>query len=196
MAIDYRNSFLSTSDGEQYTTVTEREIGNWAAIVGSQTTATTTYYGLVDLSDTTNFPHTDTGRLDISFIRLSIDKAKTALGSLSFGIITRINGTNADIVYFANGSFTENDTPTIEINANISPHQVKGEIVNQRLSRFKTNAVALNVTAINTGVTLTGPGTNFVPAVGDLIIRVVTTTGGNMSFVAAVNYHSHPAGAP
>ena len=180
-----------TDDHELWVTETERENGIWAAIVGSQTTATTTYYGLVDLSDTTNFPHDHTNRLDMSFIRLSVDKAATAKGSVSFCIVTRIDGTSADLVCFANGSFTENDTPSIEINVNLAPIQVKTNIENERLARFKTNAVILGVTAINTGVTLTGPGTNFIPAVGDCVVRVITTTGGNMNFVAAVNYHAH-----
>lgn len=36
MPEDFRSSHLSTSAGEMYTTVTEREAGNWAALVGSQ----------------------------------------------------------------------------------------------------------------------------------------------------------------
>lgn len=192
MALDLRSSFASTSDGELWTTVTERENGVWAALVGSQSTAITNWFGLIDLSDTVNWPHDSTGRLDISFVRLSIDKAISAKGSVSFCTVTRIDGVSADLVCWANGSFLENDTATIEINANLAPIQVKTNVAGQRLGRFKTNAVLLNVTSINTGVTLTGPGTNFIPAVGDCLIRVITTTGGNMNYVAAVNYHSHP----
>ena len=195
MTLDLRASFASTPNGEAWTTVTERENGVWAALVGSQNTATTTWNGLVDLSDTVNFPHDHTGRLDMSFIRLSSDKAKTARGSVSFCIVTRIDGVSADLVCFANGSFLENDTPTIEINVNLAPIQVKTDITNQRLARFKTNAVLLGVTAVNTGVTLPGPGTNFTPDVGDLLVRIITTTGGSLNYVAAVNYHSHPEGA-
>lgn len=193
VVVDSHGNPLSvTDDGELWITETEREYGVWAAITGVQNTATTTWYGLIDLSDTVNFPHETTGRLDFSFVRLSVDKAGAARGSISFCIVTRIDGTNADLVCFANGNFTQNDTGAIEVNANLAPHQVKTNVENQRLARFKTNAVLLNQTAINTGVTLTGPGTNFTPAVGDCIVRVVTTTGGDLAFVAAVNYHAHP----
>lgn len=70
-----QTSFLSTEDGEVWATNTEREKGVWAALVGSQSGIVTNYFGLVDLSDTVNWPHDSTGRLDISFVRLSVDKS-------------------------------------------------------------------------------------------------------------------------
>lgn len=189
--IDYRTSFASTPDAEMYTTVTEREIGVWAGLSGSQASTGTTYHGLVDLSDTVNWPHDETGRLDFTLLRVSIDKANAARGAISLGIITRINATNADIVYIDGVGFLENDASFLQFMNNISPMQLKTNIDGSfNLSRVKTTTKEVNVTAVNTGITL--PPFNFTPAVGDCIARVVTTTGGTLNYGIGICYHSHP----
>jgi len=164
------------------------------ALTGSTAVAGTTYYGFIDLSDTVNWPHDTTGRLDFSYLSLLIDKASAARGTVSLGIITRIGGTNADVSYIASASFTQNDTASVEVIANFSPSQLKCAIAADKLSLVKTNNVALNVAAINTATPLAfgAGGATFTPAVGDAIVRIVTTTGGDLLWGFAAFYHSHP----
>lgn len=193
--VDLRTSFSSSTDGEMFTTNTEREKNVRVQLVGTQDTAATNYYGFIDLSDTTNWPHDSAGRLDFSYLSLLIDKAAAARGSVSLGIITRIDGTNSDITWIASASFTQNDTASVEIIANFAPSQLKTDIVAGKLARVKTNNISLALTAINTGTPIafgTG-GATFVPAVGDAIIRISTTTGGNLVWGFSSFYHSHPS---
>lgn len=195
MLYDYRTSFMSSPDGEHFTTNTEREFNTRCALSGVQNTATTSYYGFIDLSDTINWPHDNTDRIDFSYIAVAIDKATSARGSLSIGIITRVNATDADITYIAGATFEQNDNPSFLAIANFSPSQMKCQVVGGALAHVKTNTISLNVTAINTGVPLLfGPGgAGFIPAVGDAVIRIITSTGGALTWGINVFYHTHPS---
>lgn len=187
-------SLANTEDGELWVTSSEREYNVRCSLSGTQATATTNYYGAIDLSDTVNWPHDSTGRIDISYLSLLVDKAGNARGSVALGVITRIDGTSADIAYVAAASFLQNDTPSIETIANFSPSQLKCGVVGGQLNKVKTNTVSLGVTEVNTGTPLAfGPsGPTFTPAVGDLVLRIITTTGGDLVWGANIFYHSHP----
>lgn len=184
---------LVTTDGEVWVTSTERENNVHALIAGAVTTANTYWYGFVDLSDTTNWPHTSTGRIDISVLYLNIDKAGSARGTVALGVITRIDGTSADVSFVGGHSFIQNDSPSINESINIAPSQIKCGVVGGNLNRIKTGVKALAVTALNTGTSIpfgTG-GPTFIPAVGDIVMRLVTTSAGDVAFFAEIAYHSH-----
>lgn len=189
----FASSFYRTTDGEVYTTNTEREFNKRISLVGTQSIATTSYYGFIDLSDTVNWPHTSTGRLDFSYFSLLIDKAAGAKGSISAGIITRINGVNSDVTWIAGYSFLEGDANSVEAIVNFAPSQLKCSVVADKLNQVKTNNISLALTAINTGTPLAfgSGGATFTPAVGDAVVRVITTTGGNLTWNVASFYHSH-----
>jgi len=189
----FKNSFLRTVDGEVWTTNTEREYNMRCSLGGSQSIAGTNYYGFIDLSDTVNWPHGSGGRLDFSYVSLFIDKSNAARGSIAIGIITRIDGTSSDITYITLGSFTQNDAPIVNLLANFAPSQLKCEVAEGKLVYVKTNSISLNVAEVNTATPIAfGPGgVTFTPAVGDAIIRIITT-GGDVLWGASVFYHSHP----
>lgn len=190
----YQTSFVSTPDGEMFTTNSERELNARCSLGGTQNTATTSYWGFIDLSDTVNWPHDDTGRIDISYVSLLVDKAATARGTTSLGLITRIDGASADIAYIASASFVQNDSSSIEIIANFAPSQLKCDVVAGTTPHIKTNNIVTGLTAINTSTPLAfgAGGATFTPAVGDLILRVVTTTAGDLTWGVSCFYHSHP----
>lgn len=180
-----------TDDGEMWTTETERESNVFVNLSGSQTTAATRYYGLIDLSDTTNWPHTETGAIHLSFIRFATDKANAARGSVALGVIVRIDGTSADISYVGNLSFIEADNNSVTESVNLAPTQLKCNVVGGRLAFFKASVTETNVTAVNTANPMPF-GYTFTPAVGDLVMRIQTTTGGNLNWVVGLAYHAHP----
>lgn len=57
---------------------------------------TTTAFMIVDLSDTTNWPHTKTGHLDIAHFLINIDPATNFAGDIELGFLTDVNATNGD----------------------------------------------------------------------------------------------------
>jgi len=183
---------MVSDDGELFTSNTERERNVRVSLSGTNNSAGTFYYGFIDLSDTVNWPHDTVGRLDFSYVSLLIDKASSARGTVSLGIITRIDGTNADISYIATSSFLQNDTGSVEIIANFSPSQLKCEVVAGKLSKVKTSNVETNVAAVHLGQPLSFGSSSFTPQLGDAVVRVVSTTGGNLAWGMSAFYHSHP----
>lgn len=168
-----------SSDGELAITETERERNVLARYVETGINSTR-YAALIDLSDTTNFKHDQTGRVDISAISMGVDRSNTATGTVKFGVITRIDGTNADISYFTGLLFT-NGTNDLQISRDLilSPSQLKCGVSGGALTRMVTNDVETAVAAVNTGITLNSPrGTSTVtPAVGDIVIKMENTAG-------------------
>ena len=179
-----------TEDGEMATTVTERERNVWVTFVKTGIIATS-YAILIDLDDTTNFPHDQTGRIDVSLIKMSVDRDATATGKMRMGVITRIDGTDADITYFSNLLFGKSDVRAVTSETNYAPSQVKLGVSAGALTRGVSNAKDLNVAAVNTGVTLESPrGAGTVtPAVGDVILKMEWAAG-EYDARAMLLYHS------
>lgn len=194
MADRFAASFLRTSDGEVWGTNTEKENNVRAALVGSSSALGAIYYGYIDLSDTTNWPHVFTGRIDLSFLTMLVDKGTNGRGQIGIGVLTRVGVTDSDIYFVAGLPFTENDSSSVELSYNFSPSQIKTNIESGHLARVKTNSVILNEPLITTATALpfgTG-GPTFTPAVGDLVLRI-NNTGGSFTWTSSVIYHSHPA---
>lgn len=141
------------------------------------------YFGLVDLSDRVNFPHSEVGRIDLTAVYLQADRDQNGSGSLRVGVVTRVNGTNADIAYVAGITFQKSDTRRI-----VRDRDFADAIQLGQSGGNLTRALAskeLNVAAVNTGVSLAGPqGLSFTPAVGDLVVRAENTAG---TFTASVS---------
>lgn len=179
-----------TVDRELFTTQTERERNVGILLTDTQTTAQTYYYGLIDKSDTTNWPHGSTGRIDLSIIQLSMDKQSNGTGQISIGVITRVDGTDADIEYVDHLSFEQNDTISVSRNLNFAPTQLKCSVVGGTLNRIKSTVTESNVSSINTaGGDLSFNGETFTPAVGDIIARFIKTGAGSVSFTLNIFYH-------
>lgn len=187
----YGSNYLPSSasdDNEVLTTVTERERDVFAALQLTDVSASG-YAGLIDLSDTTTWPHDRTGRIDITSTNFSIDRNSTATGFVRVGVITRVDETDADVAYVSGITFEKSDDRQIIRDRRYSPSQLKCGVVDGALTRILSDFTAENVTAINTGGTLTGPGGNtFTPAVGDIIVGYGRTAGSYNASVS-VTYH-------
>lgn len=181
-----------SEDGEVYTTVTERERN--VSVLNTIVTSGTglNWWGLIDLSDTANWPHSRTGRIDLSTISAQVDKATATRGSIQLCVITRVDGTNADLSVVAGFSFLYNESTGAQPQINLSPSQRKCAVVAGATPYIKTSGRYTGVAAINTGATLTVAGTaeTFTPGVGDLVARVQITGGGDATISTALTYHA------
>jgi hypothetical protein len=169
---------------------------NVRALLSRENISSTAYGILADLSDTTNFPHVSTGRIDISLLKVVIDPASNSVGSLDVGVITRIDGTDADMVFAAHIPFGKSPERILSIN-NYSPSQMKLGVTGGVWLQGVSNVSAANVAAVNTGITLDSPiGTSTVtPAVGDVIVRYFHSAGSAWDGVIAIFYHSNATAA-
>lgn len=144
----------------------------------------------VDLSDRDNWPYFDVGRVDLYSSFLFVDRSSTAAGAVQLGVITRIDGTSADIAYVQGVSFTNSSDREVSRDRKFDVPLKLGQS-GGNLTRAATAFKATNVTEVNTGITLpTSLGTSVAPAQGDLIIGIAHTAG---TFTAAVSgqYRGH-----
>ena len=156
--------------------------------------ATTTYYMAIDVSNTTDFHHTAGTAIHLS---RSIGKAlKTNAGSqwrAQLMVVLRIDGTDADLAILAQTSVNLEDTSTLSVPEQVVdlwPSLANLEVSAGVFTSFLTNAIELNVAAVNTGSAFEdAAGNTPAPAVGDLLIRAqLNSGGGTFSFAFGLEY--------
>lgn len=180
----------STEDAELYTTVTEREKNVRASYVKTGIQATS-WAVLVDLSDETGWPHTGTGRIDISLINAMVDRSANTVGFMQLCVATRVGPTNGDATVIASIRFENNAESHISRDVNVAPSQVKCAVVDGATPFMITNALIVNDTGLQSDVAIDSPlgaGT-VIPAVGDILVRFVHTSGGVWTGAVGVLYH-------
>ena len=172
-----------TGDGLFPFAVSNRDTPRFVAYSGADIAANT-YAILVDLSDKATFPHRDTGSIDLYSSFLFVDKPSNTVGAVQLGVITRIDGTSADISYIQGVSFS--GTSERQINRDrILTHPIRLGQSGGQLTQVATLFRATNVAAVNTATPLPTPLGTTTPAVGDLIILFAFTAGG--AYTAAVS---------
>jgi len=66
-------------------------------LMGAEATAADTDFMLVDLSDTTNFPHNDTNEIHLLQLGLTTEKASDGAYDIWVGVVTEADGTNGSV---------------------------------------------------------------------------------------------------
>lgn len=178
----------ASADNEVYTTTTERERD--VSVSAKVTGITATQYLLViDLSDTTNWPHDRTGRIDITSTFLFVDRAASTAGAVAMGVITRIDENSADISFVSEITFNNQSDRQVSAYRQFSPSQLKCDVVDGKTPHILTNGKALGVTTIKTGTTMNSAnGTLVEPEVGDIVARFAWTNGSYDAIVSGT-YH-------
>lgn len=180
-----------TPDGELWTTETERE--NDVFSVYQNTFSADTYFILVDL-DNSAFPHRiqgqTPGRIDITTLYYSLDVSTNTTATILYGVICRIDDTDADIEYFATIPFTVGATQQDQVVAlRAVPSQVKLDLVGCTLQHGISNINERNVAAVNTETDLDSPVGNVKPGLGDVIVKYDHSAGSAL-FGTFVFYHT------
>lgn len=143
----------------------------------------TTFFMAVDLSDTTNYPHTvGTGtHIDWLATYLQLDKNNQGAGTARVGVITRIDGTNADVSFFAGTSFTNGSgTGGTSIRDRAYPQPLSTRVESGSTPNIVNGGATF--AGLNTGATVPSQFGNVTPAVGD-IVMVMENTNGAFDFV-------------
>jgi len=137
---------------------------------------------LVDLSDTTNWPHSNTGHIDILFVAINVAPDATYAGDVQLGFLSSVDATNGDF----NGLFEIHmDKKTEPIVANLTlPF---GGISLEKDHWF--GPIKANSTLFQTDTDLQGPdgNTSYPSGNGDLVL-IVGRTAGEVSVGVTVGY--------
>lgn len=160
-------------------------VDNVAVHVSFPALAAATSSVLVDLSDTTNFPHKFTGDIEISHISVNWLAASTlASSTVKFGVFasTTATGANSDVYWFDSVSLSGGEGLSLNKVLYYAPSVASLELSSGEPVKFATNDSSLYSTTFATTTKLqsihgTAQANLVIPAVGDLIMYVSSQVG-------------------
>lgn len=157
--------------------------------VASETTATSTV--LIDLSDTTNFPHFTTNPLEISQIRVHWFTDVVATTTLKFGIIasSTLTGDLVDVYWFDEISFSSlvaTDRARQQVTIDYGLSYMKMDLANGVPNSFLTNDSTTLTGDYATTTSLLSPNGYINPGVGDVVMQVWEQSGTATSTVTVL----------
>jgi len=150
-----------------------------------QSGTTTVGYMVVDLSDTTNWPHTATGHIDIVYIILNVNPTATFVGDIELGFLTNVDATNGDLNAIMEVHMDKKQDSIFQM-MNFGSFEMSLE------SEHWFGPITANDALWQTDVNLQGPdgNTSFPSGAGDLVMHVVATTS-DVAVGLTVGYRTH-----
>jgi hypothetical protein len=152
-------------------------------------TATQNYI-LVDISDTTNYKHVNTGFLHWEWLRIFSEVSANANYKVEVGYLSNVDATNGDfsVLYIAKG-----DNVVGRVVNEFLPYAPAGPRASDTYAVTSTRYVDDTAfqTDVNLRSTIDPTGTAATPSGnGDLAIRI-TVTAGTVDLSVNLGYHSH-----
>lgn len=129
---------------------------------------------IIDLSDTTNWPHKQTGSIDIATIWVDFDKIGTSTCTVKIGVVTAVDSSSGTVTYFWVANSTMNHVSTPGVNSPELNGLIRAKVSSAGTTPFiLSNNKHTSSTLYQTDVTLpTANGTYVVPAAGDIVLFV------------------------
>lgn len=148
---------------------------------------------LIDLSDTTNWPHDNTGTIHIEEFYVDVDAQVNADYQLNFGYLANVSGTSGDFREITHISGTKTVGQQKSENRKFYPNGPRLSGTYVTTSDITTGDTAFN-TATNLRSALNVTTASVPSGSGDFVLRVTTTGGANTDFDIEINisYHTHP----
>jgi len=146
--------------------------------------ALTTGFMLVDLSDTTNWPHTNTGHIVIDYIILEAEPTTTFRGSIELGYLKNVDGTDGDFVEINGFDFTQKSDVLLEA-IDFGSHGL------HCIDAHHFGLTTVNSTIFQTDVDIEGVdgNTSYSSGAGDLVL-LVTRTAGTVDVEVTIGYET------
>lgn len=178
----------------------------YSAYLGAEAVAATTGYVLVDLSDTTNYPHTKTVELHVLGLKVRTEKASDGVYDLWFGVITEVDATDGSVKFFevihlesVHNPTDSTDRLVLDIDYTLggsSPAGINLNITGGAATKFVSSATLADSNVWQTDTGLLSPvgaagGTTGKPGAGDLVLYVEEVSGtGTLDFGVLATYEA------
>lgn len=176
------------------------------AVMDYQAIAASTGYVLVDLSDTTNYPHEVTGHIEVLGFSLSAEKAGDGVYDFWFGVITEVDASNGSADWFklvhfqTNLNFTDS-TDRLDVEADFTlggsnPNGINCLVVAEALPHMITNVTQNGNSTWQNDTGLGSPagaaaGATGKPGAGDIVLWVEEVSGsGTVDFCITLFYRA------
>jgi len=150
----------------------------------------------IDLSDTTNWPHSDTGFLNITNMRISVDKTAASTETIKVGVVNFVNASTGSVTWFhdiENESNVSNTNNTYQVN--LAPVyyrlQVKsnGNAADGDTPFVFSNDTTAGSTTFQDDLVLPSTNGDTFPGAGDIVIEVSNGVVA-ITVVAEIFYHA------
>jgi hypothetical protein len=143
---------------------------------------------IVDLSDTTNWPHKNTSGINVSGLWVDVDKAGASTDTVKVGVVTNIDASSGTVKWFFVAANTANRVSTPGLQSPIIEGIVRTKVNSSNVTPYiLTNNSSSQSTIFQTDVLLpTANGTFVAPAVGDIVAFI---EGGGAAATATATIH-------
>lgn len=155
---------------------------------------------LVDLSDSAQFPHTETGKIHLYAITLEAEKKADGRFIIYFGVVIEVDTTDGSTKWFAIVDLEHDQNPTDATDRLLYKFAWDGgidlEVDTGALVNVVSNTGDVDETGWDTDVALDSPigDTSNAPGVGDLVMLLEEPSGtGTVSVTVTVEYITEEA---
>ena len=153
--------------------------------------AVTTGFMLVDLSDVINWPHTNTGHIELDFVNINFNPDDNFNGSVAIGYLANVDAANGDLFEINRWVFEQGVDDIGAVYADSLNFGGKDAYFHCGAEHYfgYTN---LGDVLFQTDVNLMGPNGNvaFPSGNGDLVMKI-TRTAGTISVGVSLGYTTH-----
>jgi hypothetical protein len=136
----------------------------------SPAVVTSTAALIVDLSDTTNWPHKKTSSINVVGVWVDFDKAGASTDTVKVGVVTNIDASSGTVKWFYVAGNTANHVSTPGPVSPVISGLIRTKVSSNATPFILTNNVSSQSTLFQTDVTLPTANSTFVaPAIGDIV---------------------------
>lgn len=163
---------LVTKDGRTSQYIAAGFTNTFTVHIDNGSIAATTASMVIDLSDTTNWPHTETGHVNIEWMIIEVDPDAAFLGEVKIGFLSNVDGTNGDFNQVIDIDMAKKSDLVIE-NIDFGTHGI------DMRANHHFGPITANSTLFQTDVNLIGPdgNTSYPSGDGDIVLLVERAAG-------------------
>ena len=138
----------------------------------TQAVAAQEAFMLIDLSDTTNWPHSATGHINLEYLIIEVDPDASYFGEVKIGFLSNVDGDNGDFNQVMDVDMVKKSDLIIEV-INFGSHGLDCE------TSHHFGPITANSLLFQTDVNLEGPSgaTSYPSGDGDLVMLIERSAG-------------------
>jgi len=144
---------------------------------------------IIDISDTTNYPHVSTNHAHLEFVNISIDSDSSGDYLISLGYLENVDDTNGDFTSLWEVSGTRKTGNNFNAYYNLYPNGPKTTSVSVVSANKSLNDTAFQ-TDVNLASSLDASTADTPSGNNDLVLRI-TRNAGTFNVAVQLAYHSH-----
>lgn len=176
-----------------------RERDTFLAVLGAEAVAASTPYVLIDLSDSTNFPHTSTGSVRLLGLFLNAEKA-SGIFDVWVGVVTENDATDGSVTWlyrfdlqFLGAAGMEPKHYVVDFTlGGANPEGANCAVISGATPRLISNQTQADNVNWQNDVNRASPaGSTTKPGAGDIVVWVEEVTdGGTLDFTLTAIYET------